>query len=144
MKKILLLHGPNLNWLGKRDAKHYGTITLQDIEKLCQLEAKKNRFELIAYQSNHEGDLIDKLQEVTQHCTAIIINAGALTHYSYAIHDALLDANLLTVEVHLSNILEREPWRRHSVISAACDHVIQGKKEQGYIEAIQYLSRQLT
>jgi len=136
MKKILLMHGPNLNVLGRRDAKHYGQCTLKNIENLCKTAAKSHQLSVLTYQSNHEGDLIDTLQIETPRCAGIIINPGALTHYSYALYDALLDTQLPIVEVHLSKIKQRESWRSQSVTAAACIKVIWGKKEKGYLEAI--------
>lgn len=140
---LLLLHGANLNELGKRDVAHYGNLTLQYIEALVATELKKFHYELIAYQSNHEGDLIDALQEHALHCSGIIINAGAFSHYSYALHDALLDTTLPAIEVHLSNIKEREVWRQHSVIAPACIFSIDGKREEGYREAVTMLINHL-
>jgi 3-dehydroquinate dehydratase-2 len=140
MKKILLMHGPNLNLLGQRDTKNYGHLTLKNIETLCKSEAKKHHLMLSTYQSNHEGDLIDTLQIKAPQCAGIIINPGALTHYSYALYDALLDTKRPIVEVHLSAIKQREKWRSHSVTAPACIKVIWGKKEQGYLEAITTLA----
>ncbi|OGV28216.1 MAG: hypothetical protein A3F18_01695 [Legionellales bacterium RIFCSPHIGHO2_12_FULL_37_14] len=141
---ILLLHGPNLNLLGKRDRKNYGTITLEALENLTIAEAKKFNFNLRAFQSNYEGKLIDLIQENTAHCCGIIINLGAFTHYSYALYDALLDTKLPIVEVHLSKISNREPWRRISVTAPLCIKVIEGKKELGYIEAVKTLIEHLS
>ena len=140
MKKIILIHGPNLNLLGKRDIKHYGNLTLAVLENIVKKEAKKLRISVIAFQSNYEGALIDFLKK-HRHIDGIIINPGALTHYSYALHDALLDTNLPVVEVHLSNILKREKWRLLSVTAAACKKVISGKKIDGYLEALYYLNK---
>ena len=137
--KILLIHGPNLNILGKRDKKHYGCLTLNNIELLVKQEAKKINCEVISFQSNHEGALIDFIQSNSELVSGIIINPGALTHYSYALHDALKDADLPCVEVHLSNINSREPWRKISVTAPACVAQISGKKEKGYAEAIKIL-----
>lgn len=140
MKKVLLLHGPNLNLLGLRDKKHYGNLTLKRLVKLCLKEARKLNVNLISFQSNHEGALIDKLQKTRGKISAVIINPGALTHYSYALYDALLDTGLPCVEVHLSKIKSREAFRRKSVTAPACVKVIFGKKQQGYLEAIKFLS----
>ncbi len=139
MKKILLMHGANLNILGKRDPKHYGNVTLFDIEKITKEEAKKFEYDVITYQSNCEGKLIDTLQAETPHCKGIIINPGAFTHYSYALYDALLDTQLPIVEVHLSAIHSREKWRSHSVTAPAAIQVIWGKKEIGYKDAVRVL-----
>ncbi|OGT46986.1 MAG: hypothetical protein A3F17_05920 [Gammaproteobacteria bacterium RIFCSPHIGHO2_12_FULL_41_15] len=139
MNKILLMHGPNLNFLGKRNPAQYGNLTLKQLETLVIAEAQKFSYEVITFQSNHEGSLIDTLQLESQHCVGVIINPGALSHYSYALHDALLDTQLPAVEVHLSNIKQRESWRAHSVTAPACIAAIWGKKEKGYIEAVNLL-----
>ncbi|OGG77389.1 type II 3-dehydroquinate dehydratase [Candidatus Kaiserbacteria bacterium RIFCSPLOWO2_01_FULL_54_24] len=139
MSTILLIHGPNLNMLGERDKEHYGSLTLSDIETLVSSEAKKVGFEVGSFQSNHEGALIDFLQKESPNATGVIINPGALTHYSYALHDALVDTGIPAVEVHLSDINAREEWRRHSVTAPACIGVISGKKEKGYVEALALL-----
>lgn len=143
MKTILLLHGPNLNLLGKRDVRHYGTLTLADIERLTREEAGKWGYALLAFQSAYEGRLIELLQEMSPECAGIIINPGALAHYSYALHDALVDTGRPAIEVHLSDIARREAFRRHTVTGAACLRVISGKKEQGYLEAVQSLKEHL-
>lgn len=142
-KKILLIHGPNLNKLGQRDLGQYGVVTLDDIVALVERVATEHNCEIQAMQSNHEGGLIDFIQDNSVSASGIIINPGALTHYSYALHDALLDTRLPVVEVHLSNISEREEWRRTSVTAAACIAQISGKKEKGYIEAVEVLSKQI-
>ncbi len=142
-KIILLIHGPNLNFLGKRDSQHYGTMSFDQLIAEARQHAKKLNLKLKAFQSNHEGDLIDFLQSNSATALGIIINAGALTHYSYALYDALLDTKLPCVEVHLSKIQIREKWRRVSVIAPACKKVISGKKALGYFEALDYLSNHL-
>lgn len=139
MKTILLIHGPNLNLLGKRDAGHYGASSLKNLQRLVKNRAKAIGFNIKAFQSNYEGALIDFLQKNSKSASGIIINAGALTHYSYALHDALLDTRLPAVEVHLSKVKQREKWRRISVISPACKKVTSGKKIKGYFEALEYL-----
>lgn len=139
MKKIMLIHGANLNGLGKRNSDYYGTLTLKEIETLTLKELNKFNYDMISYQSNHEGYLIDALQFHAENSHGIIINPGAFTHYSYALHDAILDTGLPAIEVHLSNVEQREEWRKKSVTSAACVCVISGKKEQGYIEAVNKL-----
>ena len=143
MKKILLIHGPNLNLLGKRDKNHYGDLSLDKLEALVGSAALKYEIEVESFQSNHEGRLIDFLQEKSDGADGIIINPGALTHYSYALHDALVDANLPCVEVHLSDVENREEWRKVSVTQLACIAKISGKKEDGYIEAINILNKKL-
>ena len=143
MDTILLIHGPNLNNLGKRDPAHYGAQTLSDIESLVGAEAQKVGCAVKAFQSNHEGALIDFLQKESASASGIIINPGALTHYGYSLHDALADTQLPVVEVHLSDIEAREEWRRVSVIKPACIGQISGKKEAGYIEALALLAKHL-
>lgn len=143
MKKILLMHGPNLNKLGARSESHYGTLTLKKLEGLVTMEARKLRVGISTYQSNHEGDLIDYIQRKAPHIDGIIINPGALTHYSYSLHDALLDTKLPCIEVHLSDISAREAWRHVSVTAPACVGQISGKKELGYIEALSVLLKHL-
>lgn len=141
MNTLLLIHGPNLNNLGKRAHEHYGTLTLRDLETAVTAHALSKGFKTLCFQSNHEGALIDFLQQTP--AQAIIINAGAFTHYSYALFDALNDSALPCIEVHLSDIASREPWRSHSVIAPACVHRIYGKKIEGYIEAVDLLSERL-
>lgn len=139
MKTILLVHGPNLNMLGGRDPQHYGHLSLQELETRMAEEAEKRGLNLIAFQSNHEGDLIDFLQAEARNADGIIINPGALTHYSYALHDAILDTKLPALEVHLSDIKNREAWRAVSVIAPACLRQISGKGIVGYLEAFDVL-----
>lgn len=141
MKKILLLHGPNLNKLGSRDSEHYGTLKLLDLENTVRDAARAKDIEIIAKQSNHEGVLIDTIQE--QDVDGIIINPGALTHYSYALHDAIVDASVPTIEVHLSDIHNREPWRAISVTAPACIVQIGGKGVGGYTEALEKLALEI-
>lgn len=143
MKKILLMHGANLNKLGNRNPQHYGKLTLHDIEILVREEATKLNLALLTFQSNHEGDLIDELQKRSEEVSGVLINPGAFTHYSFAIHDALIDTNLPIVEVHLSDIHSREPWRRQSITANACLTLVSGKKEKGYIEALHILAEHL-
>lgn len=143
MSRILLIHGPNLNLLGRRDAKHYGEKTLTDIEELVRSEARKAGHEVMAFQSNHEGALIDWIQNESGSAEGIIVNPGALTHYSYALRDALEDSRLPCVEVHLSDIASREEWRHASVTASACIAQVSGKKEKGYLEALRLLVSRL-
>ncbi|OGG59222.1 3-dehydroquinate dehydratase [Candidatus Kaiserbacteria bacterium RIFCSPHIGHO2_02_FULL_49_16] len=143
MKTILLIHGPNLNLLGVRDAHLYGTKTLRDIEALVRETAETLRYEVLAFQSNHEGAIVDFLQKESPKADGIIINPGALTHYSYTLYDALRDTKLPAVEVHLSDINSREAWRRVSITAPACIAQISGKKEAGYVEALELLHKNL-
>lgn len=127
MAIVWVLNGPNLNRLGKRDPAHYGSASLAEIEAELKARARGLGVSLRCEQSNHEGQLLDWIhQAVDSGAAGIVINAGALTHTSYALRDALADAPCPKVEVHLSNIAAREPFRQHSVISAAVDGVVTG------------------
>ena len=130
--RILVINGPNLNILGKRDPKHYGEETLESIEKALSQKAQELGCELSFFQSNHEGYIIDFIQKETPLSDGILINPGALTHYGYSLHDALVDSRLPVVEVHLSNIHAREAWRRKSVIADITIKQIAGFKAESY------------
>jgi 3-dehydroquinate dehydratase-2 len=139
MKAIYLLNGPNLNMLGKRDPDIYGRETLAEIEALCRAEATKAGYTMECRQTNHEGVLIDWVQEAAEKAAAIIINPGGYSHTSIALMDALeiaVGAGVLVVEVHLSDIHAREEFRRHSYVSRVASAVIMGKKAAGYGEAV--------
>ena len=135
--RILLLNGPNLGRLGKRQPEIYGITTLTDVEEACAVRADSLGHTLAAFQSNHEGALIDRIEE--RDYDAIVINPGALTHYGYSLHDALLGAEVPVVEIHISDIMAREDWRRVSVIEPVVSHRIMGHGWRGYLEAIDYL-----
>jgi 3-dehydroquinate dehydratase-2 len=137
--KILVVNGPNLNMLGKRDKEHYGTDTLESIEQKLTEKGKALGCELVFFQSNHEGGIIDFIQEKTGAADGILINPGALTHYGYSLHDALADAGLPVVEVHLSDINAREEWRRISVISDIAIRQVSGLKTQSYLVGLEAL-----
>jgi 3-dehydroquinate dehydratase-2 len=141
--EILLLHGPNLNLLGVRDPEHYGHLTLPELVEGVRGWARDAGLNLRAVQSNHEGALIDALQDARAWAGGAIVNAGALTHTSYALHDALLDFSRPAVEVHLSRVSERESWRRTSVIRPACAAAIEGKGPEGYREALAWLAARI-
>ncbi len=141
--KILVLNGPNLNMLGKREQSYYGAKTLADIEALIDERAQLLDVEAEFYQSNHEGALVDYLQALTPDVEGIIINAGAITHYGLSLRDALIDSRLPIVEIHLSNIHAREQFRRHSVIADIAQGQIAGLGWQGYIFAFEYLAAHL-
>ncbi len=142
MKTLWLLHGVNLNMLGRRDPTHYGTLTLPQLEALVTTHAEARGFELRCFQSNHEGALVEKLHEIAADgAGAVIINPGAWTHYSYAIRDALELVSAPIAEVHLSAIDEREGWRRRSVIADVATVRVSGKGADGYLEAVDLLLR---
>jgi 3-dehydroquinate dehydratase-2 len=134
--KIHILNGPNLNLLGTREPEIYGHQTLQDIENLCKAKCDAHGFALDFSQSNDEGTLVGRIQNASNDATALIINAGAYTHTSIAIHDALKSVTIPIIEVHLSNIFAREAFRHHSYISPLAKGVICGFGSQGYLMAI--------
>ena len=141
MKKILIINGPNLNLLGKREPEIYGEKTLKDIETECKKESKKNRIEVSFFQSNSEGEIIEKLQN-SDNYDGIIINAGAFTHTSIAIHDALKVINIPKIEVHISNIYKREDFRKNSFISSVVDGIIAGFGTNVYLLAIKSMTNE--
>jgi 3-dehydroquinate dehydratase-2 len=139
-KKILLvLHGPNFNVLHLREADIYGQVSLQQIEDLCLTECQKIDIQPDFFQSNHEGALIDYLHENLQEADAILINAGAYTHTSLALHDALKLFTCPIVEIHLSDPEKRESFRHYSYISPLAAHIVKGRGLDGYKEAIEAL-----
>jgi len=141
--KILVINGPNLNMLGRRDAEHYGAETLPAIGRELNQKAKSLGCQLTFFQSNHEGAIIDFIQENSDRVDGILINPAALTHYGYSLHDALLDAGLPVVEVHLSDIKAREEWRKISVISDIAIKQISGLKKQSYILGLEALVKHI-
>jgi 3-dehydroquinate dehydratase-2 len=141
--KILVIHGPNLNMLGKRDKSIYGEKTLTEIDALLKKEAQALDVEVVTFQSNHEGSLIDFIQEQSDSAQGIIINPGALTHYGLSLLDALSDSKLPVIEVHLSDIHRREEWRAKSVIAPIAEKQITGLGWRGYITALQTLAGKL-
>ena len=130
--RILVINGPNLNMLGKRAPEHYGEQTLASIERTLSQRGQELGCELTFFQSNHEGGIIDFIQQETPASAGILINPGALTHYGYSLHDALADSGLPVVEVHLSNIYAREDWRRQSVIADVTIEQVTGFKSESY------------
>ncbi len=142
-KPVLVLNGPNLNMLGKRQPQIYGHETLADVEEMCREEAERLGVSVEFAQSNHEGVLVDLIQAAREKNSAIVINAGAYTHTSVALLDALNAAELPAVEVHISNIYKRESFRHRSYISPAAVGVIAGLGIHGYLLALQALARLL-
>jgi 3-dehydroquinate dehydratase-2 len=138
--RVLLLHGPNLNLLGTRQPEVYGTATLGDLEDRCRVWAADLGVEIETFQSNHEGALIDRLHQAIGRCDGVVMNPGALSHTSYALHDAVLATGLPVVEVHLSDIGAREEWRARSVTAPACAAMISGHGAEGYRQALEILA----
>ena len=138
--KILVINGPNINMLGIREPEHYGKETYKElVEKINNYCDKKN-IDVKVYQSNHEGDLVDEIQNALGDADGIVINPGAYTHTSIAILDAVKAVNIPTVEVHISNLQEREDFRQISYVRLACVKTITGHGTDGYLEAIDYLT----
>jgi 3-dehydroquinate dehydratase II len=141
VKKILILNGPNLNMLGTREPEVYGRQTLKDIEKLCAKMAKPLNLKIDFRQSNHEGELVDWIQEAVRGYGGVIINAAAYTHTSVAIHDALKLLKVPVIEVHISDPKKRDKFRHHSYIEPLAAKVIAGKGAQGYALALKAISK---
>ncbi len=141
-KKIFIIHGPNLNLLGTRDPEQYGTLTLDKVNSAIRKRAHDLGLETRIIQTNHEGRIIDLLHRRRKWADGIIINPGAFTHYSYAIRDAIEGIHTPVVEVHLSNIYEREDFRSVSVTKEVCSAQFFGKKVDSYLEALEYFTNQ--
>ncbi|MBP7217161.1 MAG: type II 3-dehydroquinate dehydratase [Candidatus Omnitrophica bacterium] len=139
MKKILVIHGPNLNLLGKREPAVYGTTTLTQINEALKKLAKKRKIALVIKQSNHEGDIVDAIQQGKARFDGLLINPAAYTHTSVAIRDAIAAAGLPTIEVHLSNIYAREEFRHKSLISPVAKGTIMGFGLQSYLLGLEGL-----
>ena len=142
--KILLINGPNLNMLGRRDPGQYGQFTLKDVEELTRKTAERFGCQVDCYQSNHEGELIDRIQASLNSFDGLLINAGAFTHYSYALRDALELCSFPVVEIHISDIKQREPFRRISVIESVCDCQIAGHGINSYRLAAEFICEKIS
>lgn len=145
MQTIFVLNGPNLNLLGQREPAVYGYQTLDDVQKICIDACERRGYKLDFRQTNHEGVIVDSIQEAGRlfkagDCKGLIINAGALTHYSVALHDAIKGTNIPCVELHISNIHAREEWRHKSFISLVAKGIIMGLGVKGYKTAIDALA----
>ncbi|MBR1723891.1 MAG: type II 3-dehydroquinate dehydratase [Ruminococcus sp.] len=139
MSKILVMHGPNLNLLGEREPGYYGSDTFDSVNAEIKAKAESLGFECEIYQSNSEGALIDKLHAARLDCAGVVLNAGAYTHYSYAIRDAIAAIKIPVVEVHMSNIHARDEFRHTSVIAPVCAGQIAGFGKQSYLLGVEAL-----
>jgi 3-dehydroquinate dehydratase type II len=142
--QIMVLHGPNLNLLGEREPEVYGHTTLADLDRLIDQKAMELGVAVLSFQSNHEGALIDFIHAHRKTAHGLVINPGAFTHYSYALRDAIAGVHLAAVEVHLSDIHTREPFRQISVIKEVCIAQISGKGIHSYLEGLQVLVSHLS
>ncbi|HUQ58261.1 type II 3-dehydroquinate dehydratase [Lentzea sp.] len=138
--KVLVLNGPNLNRLGTREPLVYGSTTHADLVEMCEAEGRELGFEVEVRQTNHEGEMVEWLHEAADASTPVVLNGAAWTHYSIAVRDACSQLTAPLVEVHISNIHQREEFRHHSVISAVANGVIVGLGVEGYLLALRWLS----
>ncbi|MBL6758885.1 MAG: type II 3-dehydroquinate dehydratase [Pelagibacteraceae bacterium] len=141
MNKIIILNGPNLNLLGERETNQYGNFTLKDIQKKCNEFARQNNIKLSLFQSNIEGELVEEIQNSRTNHNGLIINAGGYTHTSVAIHDALKILKIPIIELHISNIYNREEFRHKSLISKVAKGVICGFGADGYIMSLKAMTK---
>jgi 3-dehydroquinate dehydratase II len=141
MKKVAIINGPNLNLLGTREKSFYGEISFETILADLKEYANQNNIELEYFHSNSEGDIIDKMHSYAGNIDFIILNPGALTHYSYSIHDAILAVKIPVIEVHISNIFAREQWRQKSVISPVAKCILSGLGINVYKIALIYIAQ---
>jgi 3-dehydroquinate dehydratase-2 len=142
--RIEIMHGVNLDQLGRRDPEHYGRLSFDELERKIAQDASALGLETRFFQTNHEGAFVEHLHRLEGLADGLILNPGAWTHYSYAIRDALELTGLPAVEVHLSDVDAREAWRRHSVIGELCVARVSGKGPDGYRDALQALRKELT
>lgn len=138
--RVAVLHGVNLDMLGRRDPEHYGSLTLAELERRIKGWARELGLETAFFQTNHEGELVEHLHRLPELADGALLNAGAWTHYSYAIRDALEVAATPTVEVHLSDVGAREEWRRHSVFDGLVLGAVAGEGPEGYRRALEMLA----
>ncbi len=141
--RIAVLHGVNLDQLGRRDPAHYGSMTLAQLEARISEWGRELGIETTFFQTNHEGEYVERLHASRGAAAGLILNPGAWTHYAYAIRDALEISGLPAVEVHLSDVMSREPWRHQSVIRELCVATVAGRGAEGYREALQILKKEL-
>jgi 3-dehydroquinate dehydratase-2 len=137
--RVEVLHGVNLDMLGRRDAKHYGTLKLSELERTIKGYARELELEAAFFQTNDEGEFVERLHRLPDAADGAVLNPGAWTHYSYAIRDALEIAGVPAVEVHLSDVNSREEWRRHSVLEGLVVGVVSGEGAEGYRRALEML-----
>ena len=142
--RVEVMHGVNLDQLGRRDPAHYGSLTLEQLELKIGADARELGLEIRFFQTNHEGEFVEHLHRLAGQADGIVLNPGAWTHYSYAIRDALELTRLPAVEVHLSDVDAREPWRRQSVIAELCIARVAGKGPDGYREALERLRAEMS
>lgn len=142
--RIEVLHGVNLDQLGRRDPEHYGALTLEELEVRIQRAAGELGLEARCFHTNHEGEFVERLHRLEGLADGLVLNPGAWTHYSYAIRDALELTRLPAVEVHLSDVDAREPWRRESVIRELCIARVAGRGVEGYHDALERLREELS
>ena len=138
-RRVAVVHGPNLNLLGRREPEIYGSTTLAEIDQALEIAGNERNVEVTTFQSNIEGEIVTEIQERGWNSFGIIINAGALTHYSVAVRDALAAVSAHAIEIHISNTLQREKFRHHSVIGPVCVGSIAGLGPSGYLLALHYL-----
>jgi 3-dehydroquinate dehydratase-2 len=142
--RVEIMHGVNLDQLGRRDAGHYGTLTLTELEIQISEQARELGLLTRFFQTNHEGEFVEHLHRLDGLADALVLNPGAWTHYSYAIRDALEIAGLPAIEIHLSDVDAREPFRRHSVLEGLCVGRVAGRGADGYRDALTMLREELT